>query len=227
MDEIIITHKDCNKRKMEREAHWEQAKKECFIEKPLKTFDECWHDMTKWVAFDPNHSYHSWLIFENFRDDYVKYPIKFQMKLLIDMYVHEVSMNLRKFNAVLRKIYKAETKEFKNDRTQMISKELETLNLVEFDENGREYITVYRGVNHKSASLDIAISWTYNIDKAKWFANRFACLHTDDRCCRVLHGKIYVKDILSIEHGRDEDEIIAFPRKVFDVLEVEDFVANY
>lgn len=106
-------------------------------------------------------------------------------------------------------------------------KELEPLNIIEYDDKGKEYIDVYRGVNHNSASSDIAISWTYNRNIAEFFANRFAVLHNDDKCCRVLQGKIYVKDILSIEYGREEDEIIAFPHKVFDISDVEDFVANY
>lgn len=221
MKERIITQEQ------KRMAHWEQKKKECYVEKPLNTYEECWNDVNKWVAFDPNHSYHSPIIFTMFQRDYVKYPIEFQMRLLLDMYVYELPMDLRKFNAVLRKIYKAESKDIKNDRTQNIRQELDTLNMIKCAENGKEYITVYRGINHKSTPSDIAISWTYNIEIAKWFANRFACLHKDDRCCKVQQGKIYIKDILSIEHGRNEDEIIAFPHKVFDISELEGFVANY
>lgn len=138
-----------------------------------------------------------------------------------------MGLNLRKFNAVLRKIYKAEPKEFKNNRTKEIEKELEELDMMGRDPKNKEYVTVYRGINHKSASSDIAISWTYNIDIAKWFANRFACLHRDDKCCRVIQGKIYLKDILSIDHSREEDEIIVFPNKVFDISEIDGFVANY
>ena len=227
MEEQIITQEEWLAREQEREVYWEQKKKECFIEKPLNTYKECWNDVNKWVAFDPYHSNHSPLIFAKFREEYSKYPIEFQMRLLLDMYVYELPMNLRKYNAVLRKIYKSESKDFKNDRTQRIRQEIESLNLIERDEKGKEYITVYRGINHKSVTSDIAISWTYNLDKAKWFANRFAWKHTDDRCCKVLQGKIYIKDILSIEHDRDEDEIIAFPHKVFDISELEGFVANY
>lgn len=227
MEERIITPEEWFAQEQKRMAYWDQKKKECFIDRPLNTYEECRNDVNKWVAFDPNHSNHSWIIFDRFQKDYVKYPIEFQMNLLIDMYVYEVPMNLRKFNAVLRKIYKAESKEFKNNRTQGIKQELESLDLIESDEKGKEYITVYRGINHKSTTSDIAISWTYNIDKAKWFANRFAWEHTDDRCCKVLQGKIYLKDILSIEHSREEDEIIAFPHKVFDISELEGFVANY
>ena len=138
-----------------------------------------------------------------------------------------ICLNLRKFNALLRKIYKAEPKEFKNNRTREIKNELEALNIIERDPKDKEYITVYRGINHKSANSDIAISWTYNIDIAKDFANRYACLHRDDKCCRVIKGKVYLKDILSIVHNREEDEIIAFPHKVFDISEVTDFVAKY
>lgn len=227
MEEVIITQEEWLAQEQKRMAYWEQQKKECYVKKPLNTYKECWNDVNKWVAFDPHHSNHSWIIFDRFQKDYVKYPIEFQMKLLIDMYVYEVSMNLRKFNAVLRKIYKSETKELKSNRTQEIRQGLKSLNLIECDENGKEYITVYRGINHKSAPSELAISWTYSVDKAIWFANRFAWRHTDDRCCKVLQGKIYIKDILSIEHSRDEDEIIAFPHKVFDISEVEGFAAKY
>lgn len=227
MEEVIITQEEWLAQEQKRMAYWEQQKKECYVEKPLNTYKECWNDVNKWVAFDPHHSNHSCIIFDRFQKDYVKYPIEFQMKLLIDMYVYEIPMNLRKFNAVLRKIYRSESKELKSNRTQEIRQELKSLNLIECDENDKEYITVYRGINHKSTPSDIAISWTYNIEIAKWFANRFACLHKDDRCCKVQQGKIYIKDILSIEHGRKEDEIIAFPHKVFDISEVEGFVAKY
>lgn len=201
--------------------------KTCFVEKSLNTYDECLHDVYKWTAYTSDHSYHNGLIFDIFKKNYTKYPIDFQMKLLFDMYVYEMGLNLRKFNAVLRKIYKTEPKEFKNNRTKDIQKELEELNIIERDLKNKEYITVYRGINHESTPSDIAISWTYNIDIAKWFANRFACLHRDDKCCRVIQGKIYLKDILSIDHSREEDEIIAFPHKVFDISEIDGFVANY
>ena len=201
--------------------------KSCSAKKSLNTYDECWKDVNEWAVYAPNHSHHSGFIFAMFAETYTKYPIEFQMKLLFDMYVYEMGLNLRKFNAVLRKIYKAEPKEFKSNRTEEIKKELEALNIIERDQKDKEYITVYRGINHKSTPSDIAISWTYNIDIAKWFANRFACLHRDDKCCQVIQGKIYLKDILSIEHSRQEDEIVAFPHKVFDISEVTDFVAKY
>ena len=130
-------------------------------------------------------------------------------------------------NNTIKAIYQSETEEFKKARTELIRDKLKADNLISCDDNGKEYIVVYRGVNHKSASSDVAISWTYNIDVAKWFANRFACLHKDDKCCRVIQGKVYLKDILSIEHSRQEDEIIVFPNKVFDISEVTDFVAKY
>lgn len=201
--------------------------KTCSVENPLNTYNECLHDVFKWATYSPDHSNHSNFIFFIFQEDYTKYPIEFQMKLLFDMYIYEISLNLRKFNALLRKIYKAEPKEFKNNRTKEIKNELEALNIIERDPKDKEYITVYRGINHKSANSDIAISWTYNIDIAKDFANRYACLHRDDKCCRVIKGKVYLKDILSIVHNREEDEIIAFPHKVFDISEVTDFVAKY
>ena len=201
--------------------------KTCFVEKSLNTYDECLHDVYKWTAYTSDHSYHNGHIFDIFKKGHTKYPIEFQMKLLFDMYVYEMGLNLRNFNVVLRKIYKAEPKEFKSNRTEEIKKELEAVNIIEKDQKGKEYITVYRGINHKSTPSDIAVSWTYNIDIAKWFANRFACLHRDDKCCRVIQGKIYLKDILSIDHSREEDEIIVFPNKVFDISEIDGFVANY
>jgi len=65
----------------------EERRKECFVDKPLNTYEECWEDVTKWTAFDPNNSNHSYIIFQQFKNDFTKYPIEYQMKLKSDIAV--------------------------------------------------------------------------------------------------------------------------------------------
>lgn len=210
---------------LEQQQYIKKKQEQCFIHRPLNTYDDCWQDVYKWSCFAEDNSHHNLIIFEKYRTDYLKYPIEFQMKLLLDMYTYEIyGMNLRKFNAVLRKIYKAEPIEIKQQRTKQVIKELANLNLIQYDENSKEYITVYRGVNQKSVSYNIAVSWTYSIDIARFFGSRLAICN-DDKTYRVLQGKIYLKDILKIEHDRSEDEIIAFPNKAFDVSVIEKYNA--
>ena len=59
MEEQIITQEEWLAREQEREAHWEQKRKECGIKRPLNTYEECKADVNKWIAFDENHSFHS------------------------------------------------------------------------------------------------------------------------------------------------------------------------
>ena len=208
------------------EELWMQKLKKFNVEIPDMTFEECYNDL-----FEDCYNYSDLLdTLFLFSNNYYMYPEIYQMKLLLIIWV-QLKITFPEdrtiVNNTIKAIYQSETEEFKKARTELIRDKLEADNLISCDDNGKEYIIVYRGVSHKSASSDVAISWTYNIDVAKWFANRFACLHRDDKCCRVIQGKIYLKDILSIEHSRQEDEIIAFPHKVFDISEVTDFVAKY
>lgn len=191
------------------------------INSQYSTYDECCSDVWKYT-----HSVRDPITFEIFRDKYQKYPIEFQMRLLLDIYSNS-KVRLKAFNALLKKIYKSEPKEFKKQRAETIRNQLMERNLIKQDSSGKEYIDVYRGITCLSAASDIAVSWTYNVEVAKWFANRFAILHKEDRSCRVLQGKVYIKDIVSIILDINEDETVTFPHKVFDISNLEGFVANY
>lgn len=208
------------------EELWMQKLKNFDVEIPDITFEESHIDL-----FEDCYNYSNlsetllW-----FSANYYMYPEIYRMKLLLEIWVNldlTFPENGIIVNNTIKGIYQSETKEFKKARTELIRDKLEADNLISCDDNGKEYIVVYRGVNHKSTPSDIAISWTYNLDEAKWFANRFAYSHRDDRCCKVLKGRIYINDILDIAYNRQEDEIIAFPHKVFDISEVTDFVAKY
>lgn len=208
------------------EELWMQKLKKFDVEIPDMTFEECYNDLFGDCDNDSN-------LLETlfwFSNNYYMYPEIYQMKLLFIIWVR-LKITFTKdrtiVNNAIKAIYQSETEEFKKARTELIRDKLKADNLISCDDNGKEYIVVYRGVNHKSASSDIAISWTYNIDVAKHFANMFAYSHRDDRCCKVLKGKIYINDILDIAYNRQEDEIIVFPNKVFDISEVTDFVAKY
>lgn len=185
------------------------------------TYEKCRSDVWRYTDRLRNP-----ITFENFRHDYQKYPIEFQMRLLLDIYSCS-KVRLKAFNALMRKIFKSESKDIKKIRAENIKKQLMERNLIKQDSSGKEYIDVYRGITCISATSDIAVSWTYNVDVAKWFANRFAILHKEDRSCKVLQGKVYIKDIVSIILDRNEDETVTFPHKVFDISDLEGFVANY
>ncbi len=211
MEDFVFDLEEYRARKQEREAHWEQKMKEYGVEIPFNTYAECYDDVFRYMNRHSDLPY----ILLDFKDNFIKYPTVYQMRLLIEIWVGlELSSSTirRSVNATLRKIYKSESKEFKKARTEIIKDNLKPLNVIKHDEKGKEYIDVYRGSNHFSASPDTAISWTCDINTAKWFANRLACLHRDDRCCRLLHGKIFIKDIISCGlNDRKEDEIIALP----------------
>lgn len=227
MEDFVFDLEEYRAKKQEREEHWEQKMKEYGVEIPFNTYAECHDDVFRYMNRHSDLPY----ILLDFKDNFIKYPTVYQMRLLIEIWVSmELSSSTirRAVNATIRKIYKSESKEFKKARTEIIKDNLKSLNVIKRDEKGKEYINVYRGSDHFSASPDTAISWTGNIDTAKWFANRFAHMHKDDRCCRLLQGKIYIKDILSCGlNDRNEDEVIAFPHKVFDISEVEGFIAKY
>lgn len=208
------------------EELWVQKLKKFNVEIPDMTFEECYNDLFE----DCNNGSKLLETLFWFSNNYYMYPEIYQMRLLFIIWVRlniTFPEDRTIVNNTIKAIYQSETEEFKKARTELIRDKLKADNLISCDDNGKEYIVVYRGINHKSANSDIAISWTYNIDIAKDFANRYACLHRDDKCCRVIKGKVYLKDILSIVHNREEDEIIAFPHKVFDISEVTDFVAKY
>lgn len=86
-----------------------------------------------------------------------------------------------------------------------------------------EYIKVYRGIMSKSANPKRAISWTSDIEMAKWFASRYG------EKGKVVSGKVYIDDIIFIfqeeywyispneEYDDKEKEIIVTPGKVKDI----------
>ena len=73
-------------------------------------------------------------------------------------------------------------------------------------------ITVYRGVGHKDAQD--GMSWTTDLDKARWFAQRFA--GHNGRQPHVVEGVIAKSQVLAYLTGRGESEIVAFPEDVRD-----------
>lgn len=96
------------------------------------------------------------------------------------------------------------------------------------DDDG--YIKIYRGICSKSSRGNRALSWTSDIEIAKWFATRF------NKKGKVLSGKIHINDIIfifgeemkCIDDGEDEykdseKEILVIPEKVLILEENEVF----
>ncbi len=72
-------------------------------------------------------------------------------------------------------------------------------------------ITVYRGVG-KRGKVN-GLSWTLELEQAKWFANRFEPVG-------VYKAKINKKYVLAYFNGRNEQEIVLDYRKLTDIEEV-------
>lgn len=75
-------------------------------------------------------------------------------------------------------------------------------------------INVYRGTQSSKAKVR-GLSWTFNLEKAKWFAERW----------KKLNGKVYVasitkKHVFAVFTGRGEDEIVLNPMQLREVEEV-------
>lgn len=85
-------------------------------------------------------------------------------------------------------------------------KEADKLSLMDKEEyityqNLPNELVLYRGISTKSNPK--GISWTRNLETAKWFANRFSASNN-----YILKAKVTKKDILCYFNSRNEDEVI-------------------
>jgi hypothetical protein len=71
-----------------------------------------------------------------------------------------------------------------------------------------DYYTIYRGVTHKSSSLDSSFSWTLDKDVAKFFATRF---NSDGL---IYTAKIHKDKVRAYIPGRNEQEVLVFPEDI-------------
>jgi len=81
-----------------------------------------------------------------------------------------------------------------------------------FDELPDE-IVIYRGLQATKAKAK-GLSWTLNLEKAKWFANRWK------KTNKIFKTTIKKKDVFALFTGRGEDEIIINPYKIKEIEEV-------
>lgn len=98
-------------------------------------------------------------------------------------------------------------------------------NRLKYDIVKDNVITVYRGEEGLSSTGEMGISWTTDIDTAKFFASRFK----DNG--KLLKGKVNIKDIIIMfdreprelceddepEIGDSEKEVLVKPNSVFDI----------
>lgn len=80
-----------------------------------------------------------------------------------------------------------------------------------------EVVTIYRGVALGRAEQQ-GLSWTCNLDTAKWFAHRF---DTRNESGYVLKGKVAKEDIFAYFNSRGEDEILCNSKKVKNIEKVD------
>lgn len=87
------------------------------------------------------------------------------------------------------------------DRNDLMTEE-EISALDRFDDP----ITIFRGVTPYNENDLLALSWTLNKDKAKWFAERFG------EKGKVYEAEICKQYILAFFSGRGEDEVVVDPK---------------
>lgn len=85
------------------------------------------------------------------------------------------------------------------------NKDREFLKELSFDNEG--CLTIYRGESSKSNDVYKSYSWTINIEKALFFANRF-----DTNNSKIYKSKIYKDYIIDYITYRNEDEILLLPK---------------
>jgi hypothetical protein len=72
--------------------------------------------------------------------------------------------------------------------------------------NGELIITIYRGVTEKSTPYNEAISWTLDLNTAKFFANRF------DSNGKIYVAEIHINDVYDFLKDRGEQEVLINPQ---------------
>ena len=76
-----------------------------------------------------------------------------------------------------------------------------------------EEITIYRGVAVGRAKQK-GLSWTCNIDTARWFSERF---DTNKKKGYILKAKIKKSDVFAYFNTRNEDEILCNSKNIYDI----------
>lgn len=74
---------------------------------------------------------------------------------------------------------------------------------------GRRPIMVHRGYNR--AGYEDGFSWTLSLERAEWFAQRYASL---GQFAKVTTGLIDRRDVIAYMGSRNEEEIVALPEHV-------------
>lgn len=74
------------------------------------------------------------------------------------------------------------------------------------------YVTIYRGMQEKSAPAERAYSWTISKAVAMRFAMRF-----DSLDCTMYQAKIHIRDVVDYVQSRSEEEILLFPDKLVEI----------
>lgn len=71
-------------------------------------------------------------------------------------------------------------------------------------------IQVWRGVGHRPAIN--GMSWTVDEEKARWFAKRYGS--HGGRSAHLVSGTVNKADVLAYFSGRNESELVVFPKDV-------------
>lgn len=88
---------------------------------------------------------------------------------------------------------------------------------IEITPNEQGYIIVYRGESSKSTPYSKSLSWTLNLDTAKFFANRWRVLGATGK---VYEGKVHVDNVIAYINGRKEKEVVVMRGSVKNVKQI-------
>lgn len=99
------------------------------------------------------------------------------------------------------------------------------------DENG--FLTLYRGTGihpFNQYETDYACSYTYDINKARYFAKRFLCLH---KTGFIIQRKVHLNQVVAYINERKEKEVVIIPNIIdvfspdfYKVIEVLKYVSD-
>lgn len=84
-----------------------------------------------------------------------------------------------------------------------------------FDTDEEGYVTIFRGMQEKSAPPETAYSWTIDLAKAEFFATRFNSIPS-----QIYTAKVHYTNIIDYITTRNESEVIVLPEDLKNIQDL-------
>jgi hypothetical protein len=167
------------------------------VEQEKKELQRLWNNK-KWMDFFMQ--VHSQFSFDVFLSNMHHIPQEQRYPIFRKLYVQHDYGFQEIDKEVIRQL-------FLSNQDHSFKKELGT------DENG--FVTIYRGMQDKSAKPMESYSWTLDFEVAKKFATRFNSLD-----CSIYQAKIHINHIVDYIPNRGEEEILLLPEHLVEVKDL-------